>query len=168
MPTFDVKSPDGGTYRVNAPDGSTEQDALAYVKKNQSTLQALPITAPKQDKTESTEYPALKPIADIPKDIWEDVKSGAAKVGEGAQQSWEEHGSLVGGLKGLAGAAQVAGAPFTGAAKALIGDPLRATGSTDSSTIGGFVRGAANPPSDVALVFVSASCVFSAVMGCAT
>ncbi len=34
MPKFVIKSPDGGTYEVNAPDGATEQDAIAYVQKN--------------------------------------------------------------------------------------------------------------------------------------
>lgn len=34
MPTFEVTSPDGKTYRVNAPDGATQQDAIAYVQRN--------------------------------------------------------------------------------------------------------------------------------------
>ena len=34
MPTFEVKSPDGKTYTVNAPDGATEADAIAYVQSN--------------------------------------------------------------------------------------------------------------------------------------
>src|SRR5580693_8080939 len=32
MPTFDITSPDGKTYRVNAPEGSTKDDALKYVQ----------------------------------------------------------------------------------------------------------------------------------------
>jgi len=34
MPQFEVKAPDGKTYDVNAPDGATEQEAIAYVQKN--------------------------------------------------------------------------------------------------------------------------------------
>lgn len=33
MPQYDVNSPDGKTWTVNAPDGATEQDAIAYVQK---------------------------------------------------------------------------------------------------------------------------------------
>jgi GNAT superfamily N-acetyltransferase len=33
MPTFIVKSPDGNKYRVNTPEGGTEDDAIAYVKR---------------------------------------------------------------------------------------------------------------------------------------
>lgn len=34
MPTFEVVSPDGTKYRVNAPDGATQDDAIAYVQSN--------------------------------------------------------------------------------------------------------------------------------------
>lgn len=34
MPQYEVNSPDGKTYTVNAPEGATEQDAIAYVQKN--------------------------------------------------------------------------------------------------------------------------------------
>lgn len=34
MPTFEIKSPDGQTFHVNAPEGATEQDAIGYVQKN--------------------------------------------------------------------------------------------------------------------------------------
>lgn len=34
MPTYEVNSPDGQKFRVNAPDGASEQDAIDYVQKN--------------------------------------------------------------------------------------------------------------------------------------
>lgn len=34
MPIFEVTSPDGKKYRVNAPDGSTQDQAIAYVQQN--------------------------------------------------------------------------------------------------------------------------------------
>lgn len=43
MPTYEITSPDGGTYHVDAPEGATEQDALAYVQKNHDKLKALPV-----------------------------------------------------------------------------------------------------------------------------
>ena len=33
MPKFNVTSPDGTTYSVNAPEGSTEDDAIAYIQR---------------------------------------------------------------------------------------------------------------------------------------
>lgn len=38
MPTFEVRSPDGKTYRVNAPEGATQQDAVTYVRRNLASL----------------------------------------------------------------------------------------------------------------------------------
>lgn len=34
MPAYDVTAPDGKTFRVNAPDGATQDDAIAYVQSN--------------------------------------------------------------------------------------------------------------------------------------
>lgn len=36
MPTFEVTSPDGIKYRVNAPDGATQADAIAYIQNKQA------------------------------------------------------------------------------------------------------------------------------------
>lgn len=38
MPRFRVKSPDGTTYEVNAPEGATQQDAIAYVQANAASI----------------------------------------------------------------------------------------------------------------------------------
>lgn len=42
MPTFRVTGPDGSTYEVNAPDGATEQDAIAYVQGQQTKKVDMP------------------------------------------------------------------------------------------------------------------------------
>jgi len=34
MPTFHVTGPDGHTYEINAPEGASEQDAIAYAQAN--------------------------------------------------------------------------------------------------------------------------------------
>lgn len=41
MPTFEITDPDGSVYHVEAPEGKTEADALAYVKSNHDKLKAL-------------------------------------------------------------------------------------------------------------------------------
>ena len=46
MTDFIVTSPDGAKYKVTAPPGKTEQDALAYVKQNHDQLKALPPPGP--------------------------------------------------------------------------------------------------------------------------
>lgn len=46
MPAYEVKSPDGKTYRVNAPDGATQEDAISYVQKNFSVQSAKPTEEP--------------------------------------------------------------------------------------------------------------------------
>lgn len=109
MPTFDITSPDGQKYRVTAPEGATEQDALAKV-------QAQHAEGP------SLLSQAVKPITDIPGDIAGEFEAGAKDVKEGMESS----PSVGGALKMASGAAQEAFSPITGAAKALVGDPLRA------------------------------------------
>lgn len=42
MPKFQVKSPDGVTYEVNAPDGATEEQAIAYVQQQHAQGSAQP------------------------------------------------------------------------------------------------------------------------------
>jgi hypothetical protein len=48
MAQYEVKGPDGGVWNVNAPDGATEQDAIAYVQQNL-------YKAPKADRTTALE-----------------------------------------------------------------------------------------------------------------
>lgn len=76
MATFEITSPDGGTYRVNAPDGATEQDAIAYVQKNHFKEQA-----PKIDATEGMSA-GQKTLAG--------VGMGLSNVATGAKQRLDE------------------------------------------------------------------------------
>lgn len=51
MPTFHVTAPDGHTYEINAPEGATEQDAIAYAQANLANPQgqeASPVTSAPQ------------------------------------------------------------------------------------------------------------------------
>lgn len=48
MPKFQISAPDGQKYEVNAPEGSTEQDAIAYVQNNIHTPKASPQAAAPQ------------------------------------------------------------------------------------------------------------------------
>ena len=56
MPTYDITAPGGQKYRVTAPEGASESDALAYVRNNHDKLQALP----------ATPTPAVVPAAEAP------------------------------------------------------------------------------------------------------
>src|SRR5256885_13309829 len=40
MPEYEVTSPDGKTYRVNAPEGASEQDVLAYAQSHHTATAA--------------------------------------------------------------------------------------------------------------------------------
>src|ERR1700754_1361306 len=40
MPVFHVTAPDGHTYEINAPEGASEQDAIAYAQANLGKPQA--------------------------------------------------------------------------------------------------------------------------------
>ena len=154
MPEFKITSPDGAKYRVNAPEGATEKDAMAYVQHNQDTLKAV-------DKGPVDPGKLRYGFSDIPHEIGEKFRSGAhefkegmAQVGKGYSEIGkpDEKGNrlvkgagdvLAGAGKEALGALEVATSPISGAAKALVGNPIRAGGSTDPNTVGGFIRGAA-------------------------
>lgn len=46
MPTYEVSSPDGTKYRVNAPEGATQEDAISYVQKNFTAPKHVDMPAP--------------------------------------------------------------------------------------------------------------------------
>lgn len=51
MPTFEVISPDGRKFRVNAPEGATKEQAIAYIQSRQAARED---AAPKVDAFEQT------------------------------------------------------------------------------------------------------------------
>lgn len=53
MPQFEVKAPDGKVFDVNAPDGATEKDAIAYVQKQYYGTQSVDMPKAVGPKIES-------------------------------------------------------------------------------------------------------------------
>lgn len=75
MATFEVTSPDGKTYRVNAPDGATQDEAIAYVQKNFS---APPQEPQPQQNTQTVE--PLSRIGKVIKGIRDPIDGGAQLI----------------------------------------------------------------------------------------
>ena len=48
MPTYEVKAPDGKTFKVNAPDGASQDDAIKYVQ--DKFYKSTEVSMPKEDK----------------------------------------------------------------------------------------------------------------------
>ena len=61
MPTYDITAPGGQKYRVTAPEGASESDALAYVRNNHDKLQALPSAAAPAVAPTAAPVPAAEP-----------------------------------------------------------------------------------------------------------
>ena len=70
MPTFEVSAPDGHKYRVETPEGATEQDAINYIKRQLASQPAKP-RGPGQNKNAG---------------FWENVGAG---LGSGAVGLYE-------------------------------------------------------------------------------
>lgn len=68
MPTYEITSPGGARYRITAPEGATQDDALKYVQQHQSELQALPATPPQSQPIDipDSQRPAPQPAPDQP------------------------------------------------------------------------------------------------------
>lgn len=75
MATFEVTSPDGKTYRVNAPDGATQDEAIAYVQKNFS---APPQEPQPQQNTQTVE--PLSRMGKVIKGIRDPIDGGAQLI----------------------------------------------------------------------------------------
>lgn len=135
MATFEVTSPEGKKYRVNAPEGSTQQDAIKYVQTHQSDL--MPHVEGKQPHTMFGD--AAETVKSVPGAIGSEFMEGAKLGSEGLTQGaatlksmgnpWNplnQAKMLPSALKTVAGGLQELASPITGTAKALVGDPIRA------------------------------------------
>ena len=70
MPTYEITSPDGSKYRVDSPEGATEQDALKYVQDHYSELQPTaaappPPAVPPPSATPAKPPPQMPPMQHI-------------------------------------------------------------------------------------------------------
>lgn len=77
MPTYEVRSPDGTAYRVNAPDGATQEDAIAYVQKNFSAPKSVDMPAPSKGFGEQLS----NAISDVPRQVGLTARYGLEGVG---------------------------------------------------------------------------------------
>lgn len=119
MTDFIVTDPSGSKYKVTAPEGKSEQDAIKYVQDNHDSLKALP--APATAPESKGPLSAFAPMKDVFKNIWADAKRGLNTIGEATEQAGgiTKPYSLMAGPKALLGAAEVAGSPAAGAAKSI-------------------------------------------------
>jgi hypothetical protein len=92
MATFEVTSPDGKTYEVDAPEGATQADAIAYVKKKYYGGQP---STPKSKPEESTTRQKMQAAAQGA--TWALADEAVAAVGatygkliDGREESWGE------------------------------------------------------------------------------
>jgi hypothetical protein len=82
MPIFDVTSPDGKKYTVNAPEGATKEDAIAYIQQQQQNKQPFSVSETvKNIKSSAVEYG--KNIASAVMSPIQTVK-GVLDIGSGA------------------------------------------------------------------------------------
>lgn len=93
---------------------------------------------------------SIQPLLNIPKDIGQDFISGVRHTGEGIRnENTHKVGFSKGGLQAAGGVLESAGAPITGTARALVGDPARKLFGTDTT----FGRVASRTMEDAASVF---------------
>lgn len=81
MATFIVTAPDGKKYKVNAPEGSTKEDALAYVQSQQQGKQAFSVSETVKN-IPSSAYEYGKNIASAVTSPIQTIK-GALDIGSG-------------------------------------------------------------------------------------
>lgn len=77
MPKFRVTSPDGKTYEVNAPEGATQEQAIEYIKSQQSS-QPTP-----QQEAAPIDQPQAAPIP-----LWDKFKTGLGDITQGISQAY--------------------------------------------------------------------------------
>lgn len=75
MPKYEVKAPDGSIYDVNAPEGATEKDAIAYVQAQ--------LSQPAQEKPAAVQ--AGSALNEIPRQVGLTARYGIEGLGNTAQ-----------------------------------------------------------------------------------
>lgn len=77
MPRYEITSPDGSVYEVDAPEGATEQDAIFYV---QSNMQAQPQIeqAPKNNRGIISDYISKASLSNVPQNLG-NIAAGAIR-----------------------------------------------------------------------------------------
>ena len=116
MPTFEVMSPDGRKFEVNAPEGATQDDAIAYVQKNMAT------SAPKAAKRSEPEDPS---IGDLASAVWNSKPEDWNGVGKDLVRYGANAGKGLFGLVDEAGAGIGAGLTKIGVLDPALGDPAQ-------------------------------------------
>ena len=131
MPSFRITGPNGETYRVNAPDGATEEQALAYVKAQHAHTSAAPakaapapaakrdIFSPIEDAGDAV-FGAGKKLIDDTVGAYRETKARAlAPLPSLPDAGRRAIGDLVGSLKIPGDAMAAVASPLTAAADAL-------------------------------------------------
>lgn len=83
MPTFRVTGPDGAVYRVEAPEGATEQDAIAYIQSGGRAPAAGAARAPAPE--ESTLDLVTRKAEGVKRGVRDLVDGGAQLLGRGME-----------------------------------------------------------------------------------
>lgn len=101
MPVFEVKAPDGAIIEVNAPEGATEAQAIAYAQQqyNPSTKQA-PIADPLVAETNKAAIDRIaqaipEPVKEIASKISNVVKAGYNALPEDVQKAGKTTGNFL-------------------------------------------------------------------------
>ena len=89
MPQTRVTSPEGETYLVNHPDGATEEDIFAYVKRTYGVSEELPVEPP-EDPALSLSRPEDDPFPEGV-DIYPDPARMPAGMGRDILSAFQTH-----------------------------------------------------------------------------
>lgn len=83
MPTYEVSAPDGKKYRVNAPEGASQDDAIAYVQKQFYAPTDVDMSAPPkaEPKPEQFGQRVNREISEIPRQLGLTARYGLEGMG---------------------------------------------------------------------------------------
>lgn len=124
MGAFNVKSPDGQEYEVNAPEGATEQQAIEFVQREMAAGRLAPKIPPQAD---SVIQSATEPLRRLPGDVMNESRKSVEELK--TDVSGMRHSPTLGGKAAAAGGAamdlfNIPVSPIKGATRALVGRPV--------------------------------------------